>query len=67
MNSRNVSALIHAATIVTADNFFNAKCSPLFEYAPVSSFTKTLIRATPNSCITSGNVSLSEFMPSAKY
>ena len=31
-----VSALIHAATMVTAGVFLVARCSPLFEYAPVS-------------------------------
>jgi proton-translocating NADH-quinone oxidoreductase chain L len=29
-----VSALIHAATMVTAGNFLIIKCSPIFEYAP---------------------------------
>ncbi len=29
-----VSALIHAATMVTAGNFLIIKCSPLFEYTP---------------------------------
>ena len=29
-----VSALIHAATMVTAGVFLIIKCSPLFEYAP---------------------------------
>ena len=31
-----VSALIHAATMVTAGVFLVARCSPLFEYAPVA-------------------------------
>ncbi|MFQ5533330.1 MAG: NADH-quinone oxidoreductase subunit L [Sphingomonadales bacterium] len=31
-----VSALIHAATMVTAGVFMVARCSPLFEYAPVA-------------------------------
>lgn len=31
-----VSALIHAATMVTAGVFLIARCSPLFEYAPIS-------------------------------
>lgn len=30
-----VSALIHAATMVTAGVFMIARCSPLFEYAPM--------------------------------
>ena len=35
-----VSALIHAATMVTAGVFLVARCSPLFEYAP---FAKNMI------------------------
>ncbi len=31
-----VSALIHAATMVTAGVFLVARCSPLFEYAPIA-------------------------------
>ena len=31
-----VSALIHAATMVTAGVFLVSRCSPLFEYAPVA-------------------------------
>ena len=31
-----VSALIHAATMVTAGVFLMARCSPLFEYAPIA-------------------------------
>jgi len=31
-----VSALIHAATMVTAGVFMVARCSPMFEYAPVA-------------------------------
>ncbi|MBM3557003.1 MAG: NADH-quinone oxidoreductase subunit L, partial [Alphaproteobacteria bacterium] len=31
-----VSALIHAATMVTAGVFMVARCSPLFEYAPIA-------------------------------
>jgi len=38
-----VSALIHAATMVTAGVFMIARCSPLFEYAPTSLSVVTFI------------------------
>src|SRR3546814_12936801 len=31
-----VSALIHAATMVTAGVFLIARCSPIFEYSPIT-------------------------------
>ena len=37
-----VSALIHAATMVTAGVFLIARCSPLFEHAPFTLFIVTL-------------------------
>ncbi len=40
-----VSALIHAATMVTAGVFMVARCSPLFEYAPVSLAVVTIVGA----------------------
>ena len=40
-----VSALIHAATMVTAGVFLVARCSPLFEYAPVALVVVTVIGA----------------------
>lgn len=40
-----VSALIHAATMVTAGVFLIARCSPLFEYAPLSLFIVTFFGA----------------------
>ena len=41
-----VSALIHAATMVTAGVFLVARCSPLFEYAPVALEVVTVVGAT---------------------
>lgn len=38
-----VSALIHAATMVTAGVFLVARCSPLFEYAPVALEMVTIV------------------------
>ena len=40
-----VSALIHAATMVTAGVFLLARCSPIFEYAPGALFVVTVIGA----------------------
>lgn len=40
-----VSALIHAATMVTAGVFLIARCSPLFEYAPKALLVVTLVGA----------------------
>ena len=41
-----VSALIHAATMVTAGVFMVARLSPLFEYAPVALDVVTVVGAT---------------------
>ena len=41
-----VSALIHAATMVTAGVFMVARCSPLFEYAPTALSIVTFFGAT---------------------
>ncbi len=38
-----VSALIHAATMVTAGVFLVARCSPMFEYAPTALLVVTII------------------------
>ena len=38
-----VSALIHAATMVTAGVFLIARCSPLFEYAPTALMIVTIV------------------------
>ena len=40
-----VSALIHAATMVTAGIFLIARCSPLFEYAPTALVVVTFMGA----------------------
>lgn len=40
-----VSALIHAATMVTAGVFLLARCSPIFEYAPNALFIVTFVGA----------------------
>ena len=40
-----VSALIHAATMVTAGVFLVARCSPLFQYAPTASLIVTVMGA----------------------
>jgi len=40
-----VSALIHAATMVTAGVFMIARCSPLFEYAPTALVVVTFVGA----------------------
>jgi NADH-quinone oxidoreductase subunit L len=41
-----VSALIHAATMVTAGVFLVARCSPLFEYSEIALTLVTLVGAT---------------------
>ena len=40
-----VSALIHAATMVTAGVFMIARCSPIFEYAPFALMVITIVGA----------------------
>ena len=40
-----VSALIHAATMVTAGIFLTARCSPIFQYVPSVSFIITILGA----------------------
>nr|YP_009317212.1 NADH dehydrogenase subunit 5 [Palpitomonas bilix]YP_009317273.1 NADH dehydrogenase subunit 5 [Palpitomonas bilix]BAV82380.1 NADH dehydrogenase subunit 5 [Palpitomonas bilix]BAV82441.1 NADH dehydrogenase subunit 5 [Palpitomonas bilix] len=40
-----VSALIHAATMVTAGVFMIARCSPLFEFAPTALFVVAIVGA----------------------
>ena len=41
-----VSALIHAATMVTAGVFMVARCSPIFEFAPIALAVVTFFGAT---------------------
>lgn len=41
-----VSALIHAATMVTAGVFLVARCSPIFEYSEIALTVVTLVGAT---------------------
>src|SRR5688500_15968791 len=41
-----VSALIHAATMVTAGVFLVCRCSPLFEHAPIALDVVTIVGAT---------------------
>nr|WP_206376079.1 NADH-quinone oxidoreductase subunit L [Sneathiella chungangensis] len=41
-----VSALIHAATMVTAGVFMVARCSPIFEYSPEALMVVTVVGAT---------------------
>ena len=41
-----VSALIHAATMVTAGVFLVARCSPLFEFSPVALEVVTIVGAS---------------------
>ncbi len=41
-----VSALIHAATMVTAGIFLVARCSPIFEFSPIALAMVTLVGAT---------------------
>ena len=41
-----VSALIHAATMVTAGVFMVARCSPLFEYAPIALAVVVIVGAS---------------------
>ncbi len=40
-----VSALIHAATMVTAGVFLVARCSPIFEFSPIALMMVTLVGA----------------------
>ncbi len=51
-----VSALIHAATMVTAGVFMLARCSPLFECSPTALAVVTIVGAT--TCIFAASIAL---------
>jgi NADH-quinone oxidoreductase subunit L len=54
-----VSALIHAATMVTAGVFMIARLSPIFEYAPDALTVVTIVGAV--TCITAASIGLTQF------
>src|SRR6202167_3159300 len=54
-----VSALIHAATMVTAGVFMVARLSPMFEYAPTALMVVTVIGAL--TCFVAGTIGLTQF------
>jgi len=54
-----VSALIHAATMVTAGVFMVARLSPLFEYAPGALAFVTVVGAV--TCFVAGTIGLTQF------
>jgi NADH-quinone oxidoreductase subunit L len=53
-----VSALIHAATMVTAGVFLVARCSPIFEYAPIALGVVTVVGAI--TCIFAATVAITQ-------
>ena len=54
-----VSALIHAATMVTAGVFMVARLSPLFEYAPAALMVVTLVGAA--TCFVAATIGMTQF------
>ncbi len=54
-----VSALIHAATMVTAGVFMVARLSPLFEYAPVALIVVTVVGAA--TCFVAATIGMTQF------
>ncbi|MDE1900296.1 MAG: NADH-quinone oxidoreductase subunit L [Alphaproteobacteria bacterium] len=54
-----VSALIHAATMVTAGVFMLARLSPLFEYAPAALAVVTVVGAL--TCFIAASIGLTQF------
>ena len=53
-----VSALIHAATMVTAGVFMVARCSPLFEYSDTALAVVTVVGAT--TCIFAATIAITQ-------
>lgn len=53
-----VSALIHAATMVTAGVFLVARCSPLFEFSPIALAVVTLVGAV--TAIFAGTIAITQ-------
>lgn len=53
-----VSALIHAATMVTAGVFLVARCSPLFEFSPVALDIVTIVGAV--TCLFAATIALTQ-------
>ncbi len=53
-----VSALIHAATMVTAGVFLVARCSPMFEYAPIALNMVTIVGGV--TCIFAATVAITQ-------
>ena len=54
-----VSALIHAATMVTAGVFMVARLSPIFEYAPVALMVVTVVGAA--TCFVAATIGMTQF------
>nr|AOC61502.1 NADH dehydrogenase subunit 5 [Rhexinema sarcinoideum] len=54
-----VSALLHAATMVTAGVFLLARSSPLFEYAPTAAAFVTIVGAL--TCLFAGSIGLVQY------
>ncbi|NNG04416.1 MAG: NADH-quinone oxidoreductase subunit L, partial [Inquilinus sp.] len=54
-----VSALIHAATMVTAGVFMVARLSPLFEFAPVALMVVTVVGAA--TCFVAATIGMTQF------
>ncbi len=54
-----VSALIHAATMVTAGVFMVARLSPVFEYAPIALMVVTVVGAA--TCFVAATIGMTQF------